>query len=118
MTATESPNRQTKYLVDDLTPTGYASRRRARQRSRHRPIHLRPHAHQPASTATSFYGYDAGGSVRQLFDNTGTVTDTYAYDAFGNTVAQAGSTLNEFQYRGEQYDASSCGYCTIFRARY
>jgi RHS repeat-associated protein len=56
--------------------------------------------------ATSFYGYDAGGSVRQLFDNTGTITDTYAYDAFGNTVAQTGSTVNEFQYRGEQYDAS------------
>ena len=56
--------------------------------------------------ATSFYSYDAGGSVRQLTDNTGTVTDTYAYDAFGNTVAQTGSTVNEFQYRGEQYDAS------------
>ena len=42
-------------------------------------------------SATSFYGYDAGGSVRQLFDNTGSGhTDTYAYDAFGNTVAQTG----------------------------
>jgi RHS repeat-associated protein len=67
-------------------------------------------------TATSFYGYDAGGSVRQLTDNTGTVTDTYAYDAFGNTVAQTGSTVNEFQYRGEQYDASLQMY--YLRARY
>jgi RHS repeat-associated protein len=67
-------------------------------------------------TATSFYGYDAGGSVRQLFDNTGTITDTYAYDAFGNTVAQTGSTVNEFQYRGEQYDASLQMY--YLRARY
>ncbi len=67
-------------------------------------------------TATSFYGYDAGGSVRQLFDNTGTVTDTYAYDAFGNTVAQTGSTVNEFQYRGEQYDPSLQMY--YLRARY
>jgi hypothetical protein len=33
-------------------------------------------------------------------------TADHTYDAFGNTVAQTGSTVNEFLYRGEQYDAA------------
>src|SRR5581483_10878622 len=44
------------------------------------------------------------------------VTDTYAYDAYGNSVAQAGSTQNEFQYRGEQHDLALQMY--YLRARY
>jgi len=64
----------------------------------------------------TYYGYDGGGSVRQLFNPAGAVTDTYAYDTFGNTVARTGSTLNEFQYRGEQFD-STLGMYNL-RARY
>jgi len=64
----------------------------------------------------TYYGYDGGGSVRQLFNTAGAVTDTYAYDAFGNTVAHTGSMLNEFQYRGEQFD-STLGMYNL-RARY
>ncbi len=44
--------------------------------------------------------------MRQLTDTTGAVTDTYAHDAFGNTVAQTGTTFNQFLYRGEQYDST------------
>jgi len=33
------------------------------------------------------------------------VTDTYDYDAWGNTVNSTGSTSNVYLYRGEQYDA-------------
>jgi RHS repeat-associated protein len=64
----------------------------------------------------SYFGYDGGGSVRWLLDPTGTVTDAYAYDAFGNTVAQAGSTFNQFLYRGEQFDSMLGMY--YLRARY
>ena len=64
----------------------------------------------------SYYDYDGGGSVRQLLNTTGAATDAYAYDAFGNTVVHAGSTVNEFQYRGEQYDAALAIY--YLRARY
>ena len=55
---------------------------------------------------TDYYSYDAGNSVRQLFSDTGAITDTYDYDAFGNTVARTGSTVNEFLYRGEQFDSA------------
>jgi RHS repeat-associated protein len=45
------------------------------------------------------------GTVRLLTDSTGTVTDTYDYDAWGNAVNTTGSTPNVYLYRGEQYDA-------------
>ena len=32
----------------------------------------------------SYYGYDGHGSVRFLTDDSGSTTDTYDYDAFGN----------------------------------
>ena len=55
--------------------------------------------------ATSFYGYDGQGSVRYLTDPSGAVTDSYDYDAFGNLVARAGATANDYLYRGERFDA-------------
>lgn len=44
------------------------------------------------------------------------MTDSYEYDAFGNTVSTAGSTPNEFFYRGEQLDSDLGLY--YLRARY
>ena len=54
---------------------------------------------------TSFYGVDGSGSVRQLTNSAGAVTDTYEYDAFGNLIASTGSTPNAYLYRGERYEA-------------
>ena len=65
---------------------------------------------------TSFYGYDGGGSVRQLTDSTGKVTDEYEYDAFGNSFTKSGTTPNNYLYRGEQFDADLGLY--YLRARY
>jgi RHS repeat-associated protein len=55
-------------------------------------------------------------SVRQLTDAGGAVTDTYDYDAWGNTVNVTGSTPNVYRYRGEQYDPDLNLY--YLRARY
>ena len=63
----------------------------------------------------SFYGYDGGGTVRFLTDTSGTVTDTYDYDAWGNVVNSTGSTPNAYFYSGEQYDSDLSLY--YFRAR-
>lgn len=46
----------------------------------------------------------------------GTVTDTYTYDAFGNLIAQTGTTPNDYLYSGERFDANSGFY--YLRARY
>jgi RHS repeat-associated protein len=108
----------TKYLVDDLTPTGYAQVAEelvGGSVSAQFTYGVMRISQNRAGTV-SYYAYDAGGSVRQLVNTIGVVTDTYAYDAFGNIVAESGSTTNEFLYRGEQYDASLGMY--YLRARY
>jgi len=52
--------------------------------------------YQPISNVwtASFYGYDGGGSVRQLTNSAGAVTDTYEYDAFGDHWTVEGTTPN------------------------
>jgi len=65
---------------------------------------------------TSFYGYDGAGSVRQLTNSAGAVTDEYEYDAFGNSFTKQGTTPNNYMYRGEQFDSDLGLY--YLRARY
>jgi RHS repeat-associated protein len=57
-----------------------------------------------ALPATSFYGYDAHRSIAFLTDASGTVTDTYTYDAWGNMVGSTGSTPNTRLYAGQELD--------------
>ena len=49
--------------------------------------------------------YDANGNTTVSAGVSGTVTDTWDYDAFGNVVNRTGSTENAYLYRGEQFDA-------------
>jgi RHS repeat-associated protein len=97
----------TRYLIDDLTPTGYAQVAEelvagaVTKRYVYGPMRIS----MATPTTTSFYLYDGGGSVRGLADSAGVVTDTWSYDAFGNTVARTGTTANDMLYRGEQFDA-------------
>ncbi len=67
------------------------------------------------STGTSWYLFDGHGSTRDLSDNSGNVTDTYAYDAWGNLIAQSGSTVNSYLYDAQEQDATGLYY---LRARY
>src|SRR5208282_1784213 len=112
----------TRYLVDDLNPTGYAQvveevTAGAVTRQYTYGLQRISQTQQIANAWTpAFYGYDGGGTVRLLTDATGTVTDTYDYDAWGNTVNTTGSTPNVYLYRGEQYDADLGLY--YLRARY
>jgi RHS repeat-associated protein len=108
----------TRYLADDLNPTGYAQVVEelvggsvARQYT-----YGLQRISQMQSGASSFYGYDGGGSVRTLTNAAGTVIDTYDYDAWGNAVNTTGSTPNVYLYRGEQYDGDLNLY--YLRARY
>jgi len=65
--------------------------------------------------ATAFYQADGLGSIISLTDASGAVTDTYAYDAFGNVIAD-GSTVNPYRYTGREWDAETGLY--YYRARY
>ena len=112
----------TRYLVDDLNPTGYAQVVEevvgtAVVRSYTYGYQRISQNQLISSTWTpSFYGYDDLGSARTLTDATGTVIDTYDYDAWGNEVNTTGSSPNAYLYRGEQYDADLNLY--YLRARY
>ncbi len=64
----------------------------------------------------SWYVYDGHGSVRALTDQTGAVTDTYDYDAFGNLLHSTGTTPNNYLFAGEQFDPDLHLYYN--RARY
>ncbi|MBI3661728.1 MAG: RHS repeat-associated core domain-containing protein [Acidobacteria bacterium] len=63
---------------------------------------------------------DGHGSVRQLTDSAGAVTDTYTYDAFGNLISRTftgtSPTPNHYLYAGEQFDEDLNLYYN--RARY
>ncbi len=68
------------------------------------------------SWTPSFYVYDGSGSVRQLINSVGAVTDEYEYDAYGNSFTKQGTTPNNYLYRGEQFDSDLSLY--YLRARY
>jgi RHS repeat-associated protein len=112
----------TRYLVDDLNPTGLPqvveeTVNNVVQRQYTYGLQLISENQIVGDTWTvSFYGVDGAGSVRQLINSIGQVTDTYEYDAFGNKISSTGTTPNNYLYRGEQYDPDLSLY--YLRARY
>ena len=56
----------------------------------------------------SFYITDGlEGSVSNLTDSEGRITNSYTYDAFGNTTVQTGGSGNPFAYDGEYADGET-----------
>ena len=110
----------TRYLVDDLNPTGYpqvVEETGSVPRTYTYGLQRIDENQVINGVQTpSFYGYDGMGSVRQLTNSSGAITDTYEYDAFGNKIASTGTTPNNYLYRGEQYDTDLGLY--YLRARY
>ena len=120
----------TAYLVDNNSLTGYAQvleelrddgtgslevfrtyavGHDVLSQTTHTPTY--PHTH------TRYYLYDGQGSVWGLADEAGTVTDYYAYDAFGIHLYDAGAgTPNTIRYTGEQFDPDLGQY--YLRARF
>ena len=100
------------YLIDDRNPTGYAQV--VEEIVNGVVNHTYTYGHDlisqdqmDAATNTwhaTFYAYDGRGTVRFLTDETGAVTDTYVYDAFGTLITITGSTNNRYLYSGEQFD--------------
>ena len=53
------------------------------------------------SWQTRYHEFDAIGSTKALTDETGAVTDTYQYDAWGNQISTTGSSENPFRWVGK-----------------
>lgn len=67
------------------------------------------------TTSMQYFGADALGSVRQMYNSNGEVIANKRYDPFGNVVAQNGVGTSMFGFAGEQTDATGLEY---LRARY
>ena len=75
------------------------------------------------NNALYYYHYDGLGSVVALLNSSGTVVETYEYDAFGNTTIKNASSQiidesaydNPYMYTGRRYDPETGLY--YYRAR-
>jgi RHS repeat-associated protein len=102
----------TSYLVDDRNPTGYAQV--VEETVNGSVNHTYTYGHDlisqdqvdPVTNGwhATFYAYDGHGNVRFLTNESGQVTDTYVYDAFGTLITAAGTTNNRYLYTGEQFE--------------
>jgi RHS repeat-associated protein len=121
----------TKYLVDDLNPTGYAQVVDELQsttviRTYSWGLDLISEvfpAGSPLATGhspLSYYVFDGHGSVRALTNSSGAVTDSYDFDAFGvlihSSTTLSSPTPNNYLFAGEQFDPDLNLYYN--RARY
>ncbi len=59
---------------------------------------------QSRASGSSYYHYDALGSTRALTDGEGSLSDAYAYKAFGEVDRQSGETPNSYLFTGEQFE--------------
>ena len=64
----------------------------------------------------TYYVYNGHGDVVQLIDESGTLTKTYEYDAFGVEKDADEEDINPFRYCGEYFDKETGTY--YLRARY
>lgn len=127
----DSPDQTTatRYLVDDRNLTGYAQVLEEQDAAGNPLVtyvyglDLLTQTRNVGTVGspnwqTHYFGYDGHGSVRYLVAaaDGAVVTDTYTYDAFGVEIASPGTTLNNYRYCGEQWDADLGMY--YLRARY
>jgi RHS repeat-associated protein len=68
------------------------------------------------SGTTGYYEQDGLSSVTSLSGSTGTLSNTYTYDSFGNLEASTGSLGNPFQFTGRDFDPETG--LRYYRARY
>jgi RHS repeat-associated protein len=111
----------TYYLIDDRNPSGYAQVLEELTTIGTTPSRLYSYglnliSQRQSNGTTSFYGFDGNGNTRFLTSSSGTISDTYAYDAFGDLLASTGTTPNDYLFAGQQHDANLGFY--YLRARY
>ncbi len=113
----------TYYLVDDRNPSGYAQVLEEWTSAGTPALNCVYNyglalisQRQVSSGTVSYYGYDGHGSTRFLLNTSGSITDTYAYDAYGLQTTSTGTTPNSYLYCGQQWDSDLGLYYN--RARY
>ena len=67
-------------------------------------------------TTWEFYQADGLGSITSLSSISGTISNNYTYDSFGNVTSSTGAFTQPFRYTGREWDAETSLY--YYRARY
>ena len=117
--AKTSGSATTRYLVDGLNPSRLRQvleERNAAGDLLSRNSYGMGLVSSNRNGAAVFPQSDGQSSVRFLSNTAGQVTDSYVHDAFGNLVADAGSTPNDYLYNGQQADPETGLY--YLRERY
>lgn len=107
----------TRYLVDSEGPGGLSQVVAETDGSGNLQAHyvrgnsllavMRPLVPTPSSPAdwqSRFVHSDSIGSVRRLTNETGAVTDGYAYSAFGELLGHGGTDVQPYAFTAEPYD--------------
>ena len=73
---------------------------------------------QESSDGTGYYHYDLRGSTVALTDETGTITDRYQYDVYGQVLHTEGDSTTPFLYNGRDGVMTDGNGLLYMRARY
>jgi RHS repeat-associated protein len=113
----------TFYLVDDRNPSGYVQVLEEWTVSGGSTNLATVYAYGLAlvsqtlpNASTNYFGTDGHGSARFLLDDSGNVSQTLTYDAYGTLVSSQGTITTLYRYCGEQCDPDLGFY--YLRARY
>jgi RHS repeat-associated protein len=66
-----------------------------------------PIARQDSSGVVAWYGTDQLGSVRTVFDNSGTVTGARSYSGFGEITSETGTGLDRYAFTAREWDSAA-----------
>ena len=84
----------------------------------HEPSKFGPLLSENRGGTEFYHHFDALGSTTMLTNDVGTVTDTFAYDAWGSSVTRTGTTATPYQWVGRWgYQSDSVATGAYIRAR-
>lgn len=105
----ESVNGNTiKFLVDNNRPYSQVLEERTESGSLvAQYVYGEQLISQTRSGSPYYYLTDGLGSTRGLTDASGSLTDSYAYGAFGELLDSSGNTVNHYLFAGERLDRAA-----------
>ncbi|MBI2374192.1 MAG: RHS repeat protein, partial [Deltaproteobacteria bacterium] len=98
---------ETGYVSDSNRPYAEVIEERGTSGPLAAYVHGQDLMSQERGAARSFYHADGIGSTRALTDGLQSVSDSYAYEAFGEVSGSSGSTVNAYGFAGEQFEAGT-----------
>jgi RHS repeat-associated protein len=108
-----------EYLPDPFNQTGYTQIFKSKPSSGDSTVYVAGLDIISQAEGTSdplYFIYDGHGSTRHLADATGVITESFDYDAYGNSRFDPSAVSTSLLYSGEWYDSSAAQY--YLRARW